>query len=127
MIVYNLYALFDKKARTAGAPYVAVNDEIAKIRAETTLKKMKESIPEIEIENFTVLNLGRYRLDIVINYDIDGNIVSYDNNIINNDDIYDINKLQVGRRPRKTEFEEMTKKELQKLQEEFIKVSKEGN
>lgn len=126
MLIYNLYALFDKRAKTVGVPYIAVNDEIARFRAIKTIEKMKESIEEIKPEDFTVLNLGRYRTDIVINYDLNGNISSYDNNIINNDDIYDINNLNVGRRPRKVEFEEMTEKELEKIQEEYIKLSKEN-
>lgn len=125
MLIYNLYALFDKRAKTVGVPYLAVNDEVARFRANKTVEKMKESIEEIRLEDFTVLNLGRYRTDIVINYDINGDILSYDNNIINNDDIYDINNLNVGRRPRKVEFEEMTEKELERLQEEYKKLSKE--
>ena len=125
MLIYNLYALFDKRAKTVGVPYIAVNDEVARFRANKTVEKMKESIEELRIEDFTVLNLGRYRTDIVINYDMNGNITSYDNNIINNDDIYDINNLNIGRRPRKVEFEEMSEKELKILQEEYIKLSKE--
>ena len=125
MLIYNLYALFDKRAKTVGVPFIAVNDEVARFRATKTVEKMKEAIEEIRQEDYTVLNLGRYRTDIVINYDSNGNISSYDNNIINNNDIYDINNLNVGRRPRKVEFEEMSEKEIEKLQEEYIKLSKE--
>lgn len=124
MLIYNLYAIYDKSGKTVGAPFIAVNDEIARQRAYRTLDKMKETIPELEKNNFTVFNLGIYRVDIVANYDNSGNVISYDNNIVCNDDIYDINNLSVGRRPRHSELEEMSKKEIENIRNIYCEIAK---
>lgn len=125
MLIYNLYAMYDKSAKTVSTPYLAVNDEIARQRASRTLDEMKKTMHELDKNNFTVFNLGIYRVDIVANYDKDGNVTSYDNNIVCNDDIYDINNLSVGRRPRHSELEEMSKKEIEKIRKLYVDISKE--
>ena len=88
MIRFGLYSTYDKLAKTIGEPFLAVNDEVAKRRFEQTIKKMEEQ--NISIDGLTVLNLGYIKMQIKPNYDYDRSITSFEPNITNNNEIYDI-------------------------------------
>lgn len=90
MIVYSLYAIYDKRAKCLAPPFISANDEVAKQKYFNTLKQMDEEKIQYDRNVLTVLNLGYYRASIIENKDKKRITKSYEPCIFKNDEIYDI-------------------------------------
>lgn len=95
MLILNLYAIYDKRAKTLGTPFIAANDDVAREKLRNTfieLNKQKEDLI-YDKEVLTVLNLGYLRMTIIENKDKKGIIRSFEPCIFKNNQIYDINDV----------------------------------
>lgn len=92
MLMLNLYATYDKRAKTLGTPFIAANDDVAKGKFQNTLIELeKQKIDtKYDKEVLTILNLGYIRMTIIENKDSKGIIKSFEPCIFKNDEIYDI-------------------------------------
>lgn len=92
MLMLNLYATYDKRAKTLGAPFIAANDDVAKEKFKNTLAELRKQKIDIKYDEevLTVLNLGYIRMTIVENKDNKGIIRSFEPCIFKNNEIYDI-------------------------------------
>ncbi len=90
MIIYSIYALYDKRAKCLAQPFIAANDEVAKQKFVNTLKQMDKNEVPYDREVLTVLNLGYYRASVIENKDNKRIVRSYEPCIFENDKIYDV-------------------------------------
>lgn len=117
MLRFMLYATYDKISKTLGEPYIAVNDDIAKIRFQKTIEKLKEN--KLETKYLTVLNLGY--IEMKLKERISNNNIYFDRNIHENHLIYDLYNVNTDIEIRKNE-EEICKVDAEKIKEEINKV-----
>lgn len=117
MLRFMLYATYDKVAKTIGEPYIAINDEIAKIRFQETIKKLKEN--KLETKYLTVLNLGY--IEMKLKEKTLDNKIYFEKNIHENHLIYDLYNVNIDIGIRKNE-EEICRVDAEKIQEEINKV-----
>lgn len=117
MLRFMLYATYDRVSKTLGIPYIAINDEMAKIRFEHTLEKLKEN--NLETKYLTVLNLGY--IDMRMKERKENNNIYFEKNIHENHLIYDLYNVNTEIEIRKNE-EEVCKIDPKKIEEEVNRV-----
>lgn len=95
MLILNLYAIYDKRAKTLGTPFIGANDEVAREKLRNTFIELDKEKSDLKFDKevLTVLNLGYIRMTIIENKDNKGMIRSYEPCIFKNNEIYDINDV----------------------------------
>ena len=117
MLRFMLYATYDRIAKTLGEPFIAINDDMAKIRFEKTLEKLKEN--KLETKYLTVLNLGY--IEMRMKERKENNNIYFERNIYENHLIYDLYNVNTEIEIRKNE-EEICKIDPEEIKKEVNKV-----
>lgn len=88
MIKFNIYALYDKKAKTLGQPFLSVNNEVALRQLKQTQENMKNN-GLVGYEDMSVMYLGQYQMNVIENYE-NGILTSFDESITDTENQYDV-------------------------------------
>ena len=89
LIYYNLYATYDRVAKTIGLPFVAQNNDVALRKLNQLIEQMKkEGIKETN--DISVMYLGQYTMTPIFNKDKKGNNISIEPVFTDLDNAYDV-------------------------------------
>lgn len=119
MILFNIYAIMDRRSKTLQSPFIASSDEIAVQMLEETKKTIREKVNKNAIlSDYTVLNLGYYNAQIK-SEEVDGEIKYYQN-IIKNNEVYDVLNPNIHVKPRhSSDIAQLDEDKIQEILKEF--------